>query len=86
MQTMTLTDEYEAAQRVLDADAVPWLAEGVRDLVATNRARWEPDPDVAGCVGLREVGGAGAVLIVVWIDREDFEESLRLEEILEGLS
>lgn len=82
MDISTLAGEYQAAHRVLDADAETWLARGVRRLVESGRARWEPDHAVPGCVGLREVEGDRGLLIVVWVDRADFESGWRLEDIL----
>lgn len=86
MQIEALANEYQDAHRVLDDNAEHWLAQGVRRLVMADHARWEPDPSVVGCVGLREVDGDRALLLVVWTGREDFESGWRLEEVLEGLA
>lgn len=76
------------AQAVLDRNADRWFADAVRALVDRDRARWVPDPIHDAVWGLQAADEPDSrrVLLVVYVDDEDFEESADLPTLIKALA
>jgi hypothetical protein len=82
-----LIDKGEAvrcAEFVLMTEAREPVWRFINALVKDEKARWIPDPHVRGVVGLKSSYSKGNdVLMVVWLEDGDFEESLQFCEMLD---
>lgn len=72
----------EQARTILAREAASWVQQGVAMLLGEGTAEWIEDPWVDGVVGLVYKGTQSA-LLVIYVDRNDWELSEDLWEAIE---
>lgn len=72
-------DEIEQGQQVLRDVADADVTAAVEARVNAGTARWILDPEVEGVVGVTDAE-TGRALVVVYVNREDFELSDEFED------